>query len=388
MGLQYDVVVIGGGITGASVAAHLSSSRSVLLIEMEGQLGYHSTGRSAALFILSYGNSDVRALTRASRDFFYQPPTAFCESALVKPRSVLVIAGHEGEAELDELLTNLVAGDKFERKTVEEAVALCPILKPDALSGAALSDLLADIEVHELQQGYIRTLRRNGGVILSNAQVVGLQRSGDAWRIETTKDEVTAQVVVNAAGAWAGEIAHLAGAQDVGLTPLRRTVCLFEPPAGSDFENWPMLSDASDQFYLKPDAGMLLLSPSDETPSVPTDAQAEELDVAIAIDRIQQVTTLAVRRVTHKWAGLRSFVKGRSPVIGFDAVQPGFFWQAAFGGFGIQTAPAAASLAASLILDRPLDDALAEANVDLGAVSPRRFVVGEPDDSLWPKLAN
>jgi D-arginine dehydrogenase len=374
MGLQYDVVVIGGGISGASVAANLSADRSVLLVEMEEQLGYHSTGRSAALFILSYGNSDVRALTRASRDFFYQPPLDFSAGALVKPRSLLVVAGHGGAVELDEMLANLVLGDRFERKTVAEAMALCPILKPDALSSAAFSDLLADIEVHELQQGYIRTLRRNGGVVLSNARVGGLQRSGGAWRIETTKDEVIAQIVVNAAGAWAGEIARLAGAQDVGLKPLRRTVCLFEPPAGSDHERWPMLSDASDQFYLKPEAGMLLLSPSDETPSVPTDAQAEELDVAIAIDRIEQATSLSVKRVTHKWAGLRSFVKGRSPVIGFDAVQPGFFWQAAFGGFGIQTAPAASSLAASLILDRPLDGALVDANVDLAGISPRRFV--------------
>jgi D-arginine dehydrogenase len=374
MGLQYDVAVIGGGITGASVAAQLSGDRSVVLIDMEEQLGYHSTGRSAALFILSYGNSDVRALTRASRDFFYQPPSVFCEGALIKPRSLLVIARHGGEAELDELLANLVSGDRFERKSVDEAVALCPILKPDALSASALSDRLADIEVHELQQGYIRTLKRNGGVILSNAKVVGLQRDGGAWRIETTKELVTAEVVVNAAGAWAGEIARLAGAQDVDLTPLRRTVCLFEPPAWSGSENWPMLSDASDQFYLKPDAGMLLLSPADETLSAPTDAQAEELDVAIAIDRIEQATTLSVRRVTHKWAGLRSFVKGRSPVIGFDAIQPGFFWQAAFGGFGIQTAPAASSLASSLILDRPLDDALIDAHVDLAAISPRRFL--------------
>jgi len=373
MGLQYDVVVIGGGISGASVAAKLSSDQSVLLVEMEEQLGYHSTGRSAALFILSYGNSDVRALTRASRDFFYGPPSGFCEGALVKPRSLLLTAGHGGEADLDEYLSELVPADKFEHKTVAEAVALCPILRPEALSGAAFSDRLADIEVHELQQGFVRTLRRNGGVVLSNAKVMSLQRVGGVWRIGTTTEEVTAGVVVNAAGAWAGEIAHLAGAQDVGLRPLRRTVCLFEAPAGSGSETWPMLSDASDQFYLKPEAGKLLLSPADETLSVPTDAQPEELDVAIAIDRIERATTLSVRRVTHKWAGLRSFVKGRSPVIGFDAIQPGFFWQAAFGGFGIQTAPAASSLAASLILERPLDAALLEANVDLAAISPGRF---------------
>jgi D-arginine dehydrogenase len=372
MGAQYDVVVVGGGIAGASVAACLSAERSVLLIDMEAQLGHHSTGRSAALFILSYGNADVRALTRASRDVFYRPPDGFCEGALVKPRSLLITAGPGRESELDEMLADLVPGDRFERKTVAEAVALCPILKADALSGAALSDLLADIEVHELHQGYVRMLRRHGGVVLTDARVTGLQRDGAGWRVETTRDHVTAALVVNAAGAWAGEIARLAGAQDIGLRPLRRTVCLFEPPAGAECGRWPMLADVSDQFYLKPDAGMLLLSPSDETLSAPMDAQPEELDVAIAVDRIEQATTLKVRRVTHKWAGLRSFVSGRSPVIGFDPLQPGFFWQAAFGGFGIQTAPGASALAASLILDRPRDQ-LTEAGVNPDTLSPRRF---------------
>jgi D-arginine dehydrogenase len=373
MGLQYDVAVVGGGIAGASVAASLSADRSVVLIDMEAQLGHHSTGRSAALFILSYGNADVRALTRASHDAFYQPPAGFCEAALVKPRSLLVTAGLGLQGELDDMLSELVPGDRFERKSVAECVDLCPVLRPEVLSGGAFSDRLADIDVHELHQGYVRTLRRHGGLVLTDSRVTGLTRDGAGWRIETTKDSVAATIVVNAAGAWAGEIARLAGAQDVGLRPLRRTVCLFEPPPGSDAGRWPMLSDASSQFYLKPDAGMLLLSPSDETLSEPMDAQPEELDVAIAIDRLEKATTLAVRRVTHRWAGLRSFVTGRSPVIGFDAHQPGFFWQAAFGGFGIQTAPAAGALAAALVLGRPLDGALAEAGVDVAALSPRRF---------------
>ena len=374
MGLQYDVVVIGGGIAGASVAARLAKEGSVLLVDMEERLGHHTTGRSAALFILSYGNADVRALTRASRSFFYEPPEGFCETALVKPRSLLVTAGPGAGGQLDKLMASLAPGDRFELKTVAEAVALCPVLKPEALSGAAFSDLLADIEVHELHQGYVRTLRRHGGVVLTEAKVAGLQRENAGWRIDTTKGAFTAETVVNAAGAWAGEIAQLAGAQDIGLRPLRRTVCLFEPPAGAQSDRWPMLSDIDDQFYLKPDAGMLLLSPADETLSAPMDAQPEELDIAIAIDRIEQASTLSIRRVTHKWAGLRCFVDGDSPVIGFDAIQPGFFWQAAFGGFGIQTAPAASALAADLILGRPPGDDLRAAEVDPAAVSPRRLV--------------
>jgi len=371
MGLHYDVAVVGGGIAGASVAASLASEGSVLLLDMEEQLGRHSTGRSAALFIPSYGNADVRALTAASRAFFYQPPVGFCEGALVKPRSLLMVAGPARADELNALIAGLAPGDSFERMTVAEAIALCPILRPEALSAAALSHRVADIEVHELHQGYIRRLRRLGGQVLTEAMVTGLRRDGSCWRLETTKGDLTAATVVNAAGAWGGEIARLAGAQDVGLRPLRRTVCLFEPPAGAGSERWPMLADVSDRFYLKPDAGRLLLSPCDETPSIPMDAQPEELDIAIAIDRIEQATTLSPRRVTHKWAGLRSFVSGRSPVIGFDAIQPGFFWHAAFGGFGIQTAPGAGSLAAALIQGRPLDGELAA--VDLAALSPRRF---------------
>jgi len=369
----FDVVVVGGGIAGSSVAAQLSAECSVLLLEMESQPGYHSTGRSAALFILSYGNDEVRALTRASRQFFYQPPGEFCATPLVKARSVLLTVGPGRAAELEAILANLVPEDEFSPKTAREAAALCPILNTAALSGAAFSDRLADIEVHELHQGYLRILKRNGGAILTDTTVTGLERDAARWRVRTTRETVTGSIVVNAAGAWAGEIARMAAAQDVGLRPLRRTVCLIDAPAGSHSEAWPMVADASDQFYLKPDAGMLLISPADETPSVPTDAQAEEIDVAIAIERIEQATTLRVRRVARKWAGLRSFVPGRSPLIGFDALQPGFFWHAAFGGFGIQTAPAASRLAAALILGRPPAEDLAAAGLDSQAVSPKRL---------------
>ncbi len=373
MDCPYDVVVVGGGIAGTSVAAELSAECSVLLLEMEERLGYHATGRSAALFILSYGNDDVRALTRASRQFLFQPPSWFCETPLVKPRSVLLTAGLGRETTFNAVLSNLVPEDEFTPKTTQEAACLCPILKAAALSRAAFSNRLADIEVHELHQGYVRTLKRYGGDILTDTMVTELTRDAGKWRITTTKETVTASIVVNAAGAWAGEIARIAGAQDVGLQPLRRTVCLIEPPAGSHTEAWPMLTDASEQFYLKPEAGILLLSPADETPSIPIDAQPEELDVAIAIERIEEVTTLAVKRIARKWAGLRSFVPGRSPVIGFDALQPGFFWHAAFGGFGIQTAPAASRLAASMLLGRPPADDLKAGGVDTAAVSPQRL---------------
>ena len=370
---KYDVVVIGGGIAGASVAGELAKERSVLLAEMEDQPGYHSTGRSAALFILTYGNDIVRALTRASRDFFYQPLGSFCTNPLVHPRAILLTAEPGMAEQLEEFLETIAPGDHFERKTVQEAVELMPILRPDAISGALFNSTLADIEVHELHQGYLRMLKAEGGRITTNAGVSQISRTADHWVLTIGEETIHADIIVNAAGAWAGEIAGLAGAQDLGLRPLRRTVCLVAPPVDSHSEAWPMLADVADKFYLKPDAGMLLISPSDETLSPPCDAQPDELDIAIAIDRIEQATTLTVRRVTHKWAGLRTFAKDRSPVIGFDALRPSFFWHAGFGGFGIQTAPAASRLAASIIAGRQPDADIVAAGLDVDRVAPTRF---------------
>lgn len=370
---EYDIVVIGGGMAGASVAAHLAEFATVRLLEMENQPGIHSTGRSAALFSETYGNHAIRALTSASRRFFHAPPDGFCSVPLVRPRSVLVAARSGQGASLQAFLESEESG-RLEPVTAEQAVELCPVLKREGLIGAALDRHSADIEVHELHQGYLRLLKARGGVITTNAEVTALERHGDGWSVTTSRETLRAPLVVNAAGAWAGRVAEMAGAQSVGLKPLRRTAFLVDPPAGVRSDDWPMLLDVDEQFYLKPDAGKLLLSPADETPTEPSDAQPEEMDVAVAVDRVEQATTLTVTRVLRKWAGLRSFVADRTPVVGYDSRQTGFFWLAALGGYGIQTAPAMSRLAAALLLQRPVDEHVMSFGLDPSTLSPSRMV--------------
>jgi D-arginine dehydrogenase len=367
---EFDFVVVGAGMAGASIAAHLAETSSVCLIEMEDQPGYHSTGRSAAMFSENYGNAIIRALTRASAAFFYAPPQGFTETELLRPRRVLATASRPED--LDALRAVTPAQD-CEVKTVDEAMALCPIVNPEGLVGALLSLRPADIEVHALHQGYLRQFKAAGGVLRLSDNLVSLERRGGRWTAQTSQGAIGAATVVNAAGAWAGEVGRCAGAQDIGLRPLKRTACLIAAPDGADIEAWPMLKDAGEQYYLKPDAGMLLLSPCDETLTAPSDVQADEMTVAIAVDRIERATTLRVKRVTHRWAGLRSFVEDRSPVVGFDAVIPGFFWHAALGGYGIQTAPALSRLAAALARGWSVDDETLSFGVELGALAPSRL---------------
>ncbi len=372
MTLNCDIVVIGGGMAGASVAAHLAEFAEVRLLEMESQPGYHSTGRSAALFSETYGNQAIRALTSASRQFFYSPPASFSPVPLVRPRSVLV-AARSGQGESLQAFIDSEASGRLESKSADEAIEICPILKRDGLIGAALDRHSADIEVHELHQGYLRLLKSRGGVVSTDAEVTALERCEDGWLVTTSDESVRGGLIVNAAGAWAGQIADMAGAQSVGLKPLRRTACLLDPPPGSQVDSWPMLLDVDEQFYLKPDAGKLLLSPADETPAEPGDAQPDEMDIAIAVDRLEQVTSLSVTRVGRKWAGLRSFVADRTPVVGYDARCSGFFWLAALGGYGIQTAPSLSRLAAALVLHRPVDEHVLSFGLDPRVLSPARL---------------
>jgi D-arginine dehydrogenase len=371
---EHDIVVIGAGMAGASIAAHLAEYGSVRLLEMEPTPGYHSTGRSAAVFSETYGNDTVRALTRASRDFLYSPDPNFTAADLIKPRAILMVARTNQRDALSQFFASSVAADGIEVKTAQEARALHPLLREDDLWGAAYIRNAGDIEVHELHRGYLRLLHSRHGALTTGAQVTHLGRDRGAWSVTTAHDTFRAEIVVNAAGPWAGEIGTLAGAMNVGLQPRKRTACLIKPPVGYTVQEWPMLVDAGEEFYLKPDAGMLLLSPADETLCTPSDVQPDEMDIALAVDRIERATTLNVTRVTHKWAGIRSFVADRSPVVGFDPHQPEFFWHAALGGYGIQTAPALSRAAAALVMGRSIENDLLSFGVTEIALSPRRLM--------------
>ncbi len=368
-GEDADVVVIGGGIAGASVAAELSADARVFLIEQETQPGYHATGRSAALFTTAYGPSTIRALSRASAGFFAAAHSGL-DHALTRPRGVLFIARADQAAAMAALRAEMAGAVA----PVSPAAARdrVPLLRPEAVAEAMEEPGAADIDVESLHRLFLRRLAAAGGRLVTGNEVMELARDGARWRIETPASTLRAAVVVNAAGAWADVIAGRAGVRPLGLTPKRRTAVLVDLPAGIDASNWPMVLDVQERFYARPDAARLLLSPADATPSAPCDARPEELDVAICIDRVQRALDLPVRRIAHAWAGLRSFLADGVPVAGFAADAPGFFWLAGQGGYGIQTAPALARTAAALVLGRSLPADVAAEGVEAAALAADR----------------
>lgn len=367
-----DVIILGAGMAGSSLAAELAGRRSVVLIEAEDQPGRHSTGRSVAMFFESYGNATIRALTRASRAFLSAPPAGFASMPLINPRGCLFIADATRLDRLDAMIAGMEVPGLLRPVSVVAAIAQVPILRPEWLAGAASDDSGLDIDVAALHQGYLRTARTAGAVLLTDAGFGTILREGGLWRVESRAGIVAAPVLVNATGAWADQVARQAGVRTVGLQPMRRSVAIVPVPAGLDIGAWPLVVDVDELFYFKPDAGRLLLSPANEDPMEPCDVAPEELDIAIAVDRFERATSVAVTRVTHRWAGLRSFVADRTPVVGFDGDAEGFFWLAAQGGYGIQTAPAMARTAAALIMGDPLPADIAAEGVTAAALSPSR----------------
>lgn len=343
-----DILIIGAGMAGVSVAAELAGSHRVQLWEREEHPGLHATGRSAAIYSETYGPSPVRALTRASRDFLFagggQSGPIF-----VTPRFILHLATAEQITVLDALHAQPDIAANCRRIGGAEAERIVPALRPGAVAAALLDPYGFDMDVHAIHQHYLHELRRLDGQMLCDRPLDALQWSGDHWIARSGDMAVTARIIVNAAGAWADPVACMAGLAPLGIIPKRRTAVLVDPPPGQDIADWPMTIDCEERFYFKPDAGKLLLSPADATPSEPCDAQPEEIDIAIAVDRVQQVADIPVRRVSHSWAGLRSFAADGVPVAGFDPDHPAFFWLAGQGGYGIQTAPALARMAAALL---------------------------------------
>jgi len=371
---EFDVAIIGAGIAGASLAYRLADRRSVLLLERESQPGYHSTGRSAAMFMESYGPPAVRALTRASRAFYEQPPSDF-DRPLLTPRGVLYLATHGQQALLQQTQRTLAeTGCELERLGAAAALERVGCLRPEVVHGALFEHGAQDIDVHMLHQGFLRGMRARAGELRTNAQVAAAQRSGASWALRLADGEtVQARVVVDAAGAWADEVAALFGAAPIGLVPHRRSAFTFNAPDGIDVSGWPAVVGVDESYYFKPDAGRLLGSPANADPTVPHDVVPEELDIALGIHQIEAVTTLGIRRPASTWAGLRSFVRDHEMVIGWEAQCPGFFWLAAQGGYGIQSAAGASELAASLLCGEPQPPELARHGVDPRALAPQRL---------------
>ncbi len=372
---DFDFIVVGAGIAGASVAFWLAPHGRVGVLERESQPGYHSTGRSAALFMESYGTPQVRALTLASRAFLESPPAGFTEHPVLSPRGAMMVATHGQEAELQahwDVLRPLSPRGRL--LTPAEACELTPVLRRDKVLGGVHEPDAVDMDVHAIHQGYLRGVRRSGGRIVTDAEVRALRHDGEAWSVETAAGVFRAPVVVNAAGAWADVIGWLAGAQPLGLEPRRRSAFIFAPPPGLDVSRWPLTCGVAEDWYFKPDAGMLLGSPANVDPVAPHDVQPEELDIAIAIDRIQAMTTLEIRRPTRTWAGLRSFVPDGDLVGGWDPRAPSFFQVAAQGGYGIQTSPAMGEACAALVRGGPLPARIAGFGLTEAMLSPRRLV--------------
>ena len=367
-----DVIVIGAGIAGLSLASELSTHASVIVVERETQPGYHATGRSAAYFSPAYGNATVRGLSEASEDFYKSPPDGFSPVALLQERDALHIVP-KGQEQV--LARSIQRVSTLNELSVRDALERVPILEPNYVSAAAMELGGGDLDVNAILQGHIRRFKANGGTLLTNAEVNAIEQHGDQYRVRGPQQQLSAPVVVNAGGAWADTIATRAGVAPLNLIPKRRTAFLAPAPEALTTQNWPLVINQSDPLYFKPDAGALLLSPMDETPGPPCDAAPEELDVAEAIARFEACTTQRVSRVTHRWAGLRTFAPDDTFVVGFEPEPSGFFWLAGQGGYGVQTAPALSRLAAGLIserLGRTIQTKGAE-TIFVDAVAPDRF---------------
>jgi D-arginine dehydrogenase len=371
---EADIVIVGAGIAGASAAYALAPHARVVVLEREERPGYHSTGRSAALFSATYGNAPVRALARAGRTFLESPPAGFASNPILAPRGSLVYGDATRRDELAARCDEWRAtGTEVRLLSGAEARALVPTLRSGMAEVGILEPGARDIDVDALHQGFLRGARAGGVTFKMNAELRAATFGGGRWRLDTGAGQVSAAILVNASGAWADDVAQLAGVAPLGIQPLRRTAVIFECARFGGPQGWPMAVNADETLYFKADAGRFLASPADQTPSPPCDAQPEEFDVATLIDRLERETLFEVKRLTAKWAGLRSFAPDRTPVCGFDPGRPAFFWLAGQGGYGIKTSPALSALAAALILRGELPALLADEGVDPRSLSPARL---------------
>lgn len=371
---DFDAIVIGAGIAGASVAYFMAPHARVLVLEREAYAGMHSTGRSAALFCETYGSPQVRALTRATRPFLTQPPEGFAAQPILRRIGATVIGS---AAQVDDVRAMYEAIVPFTRDIElhdqARVLAMVPVLRPEAARIGLHEPGASDIDVNELHQGFLRGLRARGGELRLNVGIRAISRSAGNWQVDDGEQAFRAPLLLNAAGAWVDQVATLAGVTPIGITPKRRSVFLFDPPENVATAHWPFITSFDESFYFKPDAGLLLGTCANADPVEPHDVQPEDYDIALGIHRIEEATTLTIRRPRRSWAGLRSFVADGDLVGGFAPDAPGFFWVAAQGGYGIQTSAAMGEACANLALGRPLPSPLVDAGLSASMLAPRRF---------------
>ncbi|MGB3503587.1 MAG: FAD-binding oxidoreductase [Mesorhizobium sp.] len=367
MNNEYDIIIIGSGIAGVGLAAALGEGRKVLILEQESRPAFHSTGRSAAIFIQNYGNAAIRALSSASAAMFHDPDPTLFPYPLLSQRGMMYVADEDG---LEHHRHHLDAAQGMVSITPDEAIAKVPALRREKLAAAAFEADAQDVDVAALHEGWLRRTRALGAVLKTDAQVVSAERVGDRWRVEAAGGPFHAPIVVNAAGAWADDLARRCGVATLGLTPMRRSIAVLPAPEHYDPTRWPLVADSAEGWYLKPDAGKLYVSPAEEIPVEPHDAFVDDMILAEGLWRFEQAIDFPVTRVERSWAGLRTFAPDRTPVAGFDPKAEGFFWLAGQGGYGIQTSPALSALSAALVKgERPPAglEAVAE------TLSPGRF---------------
>ncbi len=363
------VIVIGGGIAGLSVAAAVQEWASVTLIEREDHLGYHASGRSAALFAETYGNTTVRALSVASRPAIVDG--GFAEHV----RGALHFGGHGDDRMVDELARKYQAlVPSVRRLSPDEVNRLIPVIRADTTCGGVYEPGALDIDTGKMVHACAASLKARGGTVISGEEVLEISRLASHFLVRTSAGSHTADMVVNAAGAWVDVVAERAGLPGLGFAPKRRTAFMFDPPEGLDARNWPLAVDLHERFYFKPDAGKLIGSLADETDTPPCDAYPDDLDVAIAVDRIEQATEFRIGRPQRPWAGLRTFAPDRTPVVGFDPRLPGFFWLGGQGGYGFQVSLTLARIASALLGDAGMPEDVAGLGVTFDALSPDRFI--------------
>jgi D-arginine dehydrogenase len=357
--MRHDFLIIGGGIAGVSAAARLSELGTVALLEAEDTLAHHASSRSAALYEPRYGAPAVVGLSMASGDYFRSVP------GVLSPRGLMLVAKADARAAFEQDLVTM----EFDRVSVDEARAIVPILNPDVVALAGYATHAEDVDTDLLIQGFAREARGRGAQIVTKARVTAIQKDAADWRVTSTAGDFSARMIVNAAGPWVDQVAAMAGVQPLGFTPYRRSMARIPAPGGHDVSRWPMMFGPGEDWYAKPDAGALIVSPAEEHLMEPHDAWADDMVLAEGLARYEEMVTEPVTRLISSWAGLRTFSPDRVLVIGRDPREPSFFWLAGQGGYGFQTCPAASRLAADLIGGRApgLDAAL------IAALSPARF---------------